>query len=321
MAIVKATMEAEQASSSVPQANEGEWFLATQGSVDEGDTGWRGLVDASHAVALIKGNPVAGQMNTMNCDLELGIWPTSSPDDTETTAMYVQVDYYSPTKERVEALQDLLELEAWNDAMNTVTDPDAAAPEISPLLTVGIAEDVASDVNFLVDAFHTQLKGSNIVRWGFDGSTPLPYRVSSFTTNLNPSSDTDFSDPHETQYYVFSGDDLNHFGVFDRKEASLNGTETGETIIQQTWAYPMSSLVMGKPNNQRQVIQWGLDSSDPADPTISMGYRSLKFTNLDCLSGLIKVSILQVASLGELVDNNDFEVFANLTVNSIRQLE
>lgn len=298
-----------------------QWFTANLDSVDEGDTDFRGVVDSTLAHAMTKGRQVASQFGHADMDLEFRVWPTN-PDNTEATAVEIKIEYMTPTPSRYAALHHLKSLEKLDDTLDVV-DGDPAVPQsaVNPLLSTAI--DYATTVNpeNLPDLDFQPVRGSKIIRFTYDGSTPLVYRNSAYTVNLNSDTDTDVSDNYETKYYTLLSDSTTHFGVFPRYEAAVNGSEEAQLRVEQEWAFPISpTMVIGMPNSQSGVMVWNLDEgqSDPAEPLadnwLEAYYQTIKFENIVAIGGLVKVIITEVTSVGEPSQNNDFNINCNLTL-------
>lgn len=301
----------------------------TRNSIDETDNqDVRGLIDGQHCRAIVNSLQTASQFGWGVYDVDFVLKPSDNAvnrDNTEPTIGQISTHWIQPTPLRVEALRDLKKLETLDDNYSVVADLENGVgfgnevpglnPEANPLLSIEIDENETDTT-----AEQRPIKGSKIIRFGFGDTYPVVARQSAFTMNLNPNIDTDVLDSWEKQFYVLFGGSNHHFGILERKEASVNPYRDGHRFVQHEWRFPMNNEKVVGVSRQSQPLSWtlsqegifadvGLDATEFA----SGGHEVVvaKFRGIMALGGLIGFTVPDLLSEG--IDlNNDFDLYVNV---------
>ena len=268
------------------------------------------VLDMEHARAIVMGKQTASQFGYGVYDVTVqAIVSTQAlnPDSTENSAGAVTARWVHPTPLRMEALKALKGLERLDDDLDPFTSGNqlgANAPAVNPLLSLDVdtSEVVAEDT----EQARTVTRGSRIIRFGWDQSTPFVCRNSALSVNLNPWADGDTNDTWETQFYTLRGGGSGWFGILPRFEHSVNPLveDGGQRLVQETWAYPVNNKMVDRSSNATQPLVW---SVDPTGANIV----TAEFRNVHALGGLIALEIPEWVSRG--TGNNDFDLVVSVS--------
>ena len=159
----------------------------------------------------------------------------------------------------------------------------------------------------LEEQARTVVRGSRIIRFGYDEQHPFVARNSALTVNLNGHTDSDTNDLYETQYYVLTGGGTGWFSVLPRKEHSVNPTvdQQGQRLVQESWAYPTCNLMVDTESTSTQPLAWSVDPQGGANNVIA------QFRGIHALGGLISIEVPEWISRG--TGNNDFDLVVSVS--------
>ena len=306
-------------------SNGNSWLRCSHGKFQPSNSGSvRIVLDAQHARARTFGLQTASQFGYGIYDVDVELVPSNAainPEDSRLAHGEVNIRWIEPTPLRMDALKHLKSLERMEDSIQPFTRDEGSSPEANPLLASAL-----DDPSVMTDEGSRPLKGSRIIRFGWKNDSPMVYRQSAITVDLNTDGDT--SDQYETQYYVLDTDDPEHFALMPRMESAVNpvGPE-GTRLVDMTWAYPMSSTqVVGTSSLRRTVtfavnpkFENGLGTNLPG----GIHQKVASFRGIRCIGGLMELTIPEffTAAIGATevppvvvpgTANNDFELVVNL---------
>lgn len=274
------------------------------------------VLDCQHARARTFGLQTASQFGFGVYDLDIELVPSNSsinPENGRLVFGEVNARWIEPTPLRLDALRHLKGLERMEDTIQPFTRDEGASPAANPLLSTALddADPAGSDVS-------KPVKGSRIIRFGWDPYSPYVFRQSNISVDLN--SDGDTSDNYESQWYVLNDDDQTHFGIMPRMESAVNpmGSE-GNRMVDLEWFAPMvSEQVLGTSSLRKQVV-WALNSklenSFGTNLPGGLHTKVASFRGIRALGGLIQITIPEFNSSGVGLageSNNDYELIVNL---------
>lgn len=264
----------------------------------------RGVIDCEHARAIVNGRQTASQMGYGVYDIDVHvIYSTEAlnPDTTENGLGEFALHYFTPTPLRLDALRALKDLERLDDSMDVFTSGQEgeAKPDTNPLLSV----DIDTNAGAILDGTSHPTKGARIIRFGWSGQTSPVVRQSALTVNLNPAADDDVADLYETQYYVLTGGDSEHFAILDRMEHAVNPmVEDGQRMVQEEWQSPVTATKVLGQTTLRAPLAWGI--ADSAQGTANQITAS--FQGVTALGGLVGFTIPSWTQQG--TGNNDMDI-------------
>lgn len=302
----------------------GNWFACHDNTFSETTGTFRGLIDAQHAHAISKGRQTASQFGHGYYDLDLMIKPISNLDERNPFYAEVHVQWMEPTPARYAALKALKDLERIEDSSLDAALEDNAKPELNPLLSVAFATD--ADTIQRDPGLDTALptKGSNIIRFGFDGSVPFVYRNSTIKLDMNANGT--YGTDEIRKYRLLDDDEtlggFTSFGIMPRYEASFNPIlDGGSRSIDYEWAYPISDNRCLGTSTIRDQVMWAFGPQGPSGNGDEDGFyiKQLNLRGIRALGGLIKVSVVEKASQG-VASVENFTVMANLTCHEWTQM-
>jgi len=288
------------------------WARATGASVDVTNaSGYSAILDLTHLRAHVEAKQVASQFGHMLADVEVFVYPASSGADTESLSGISQLTWLAPTRNRYAALSHLKTLETWDDTVAVEMEHDEAYPEVNPLLSIPLDGDT---VEIGGDLTAIPRRGLKIVRFGFDVDTPTVYQNSAFTFDINEDGDAD--DLYERQWYVLDAqgttEDDEKFGILNRYEENINpGANSGQALVHEQWAYPMSNNRVLGLSQECQPISWNHDDA-LGQARSTMPTTVATFRNIECIGGLMKLTFPFWSDNGQLEENNDFLVGVNV---------
>lgn len=264
------------------------------------------VCDMEHARSLVMGKQTASQFGYGVYDITVQARVSTNalnPDSTEAAGGAVVAKWVHPTPLRMKALQALKALERLDDKTDPFTTGTAgeAAPAANPLLSIDV--DLTEAGAETLENPRSIARGHRIIRFGWSDRTPLVCRQSALTVNLN--SDNDVSDNFETQHYVLTGGDEDHFGILPRFEHSLNPVvdDSGQRLVQESWAYPTCSKMVDTLSTQIQPLAWAVEQD-------GTNIITSEFRGVTALGGLVQLDIPEWVSKG--IGNNDFDLFVSV---------
>lgn len=270
----------------------------------------RAVLDLEHARALVMGKQTASQFGYGVYDVTVqAIVSTAAlnPDSTENGAGAVTARWVHPTPLRMEALRALKDLERLDDDMDPFISGNQLGennPSTNPLLSLDV--DTAEVVAETTEQARTVLRGSRIIRFGWDDTTPFVCRNSALTVNLNPHADSDTNDLYETQYYALRGGGSHVFAILPRMEHAVNPLveDGGQRSVQETWAYPVNNKMVDRSSQATQPLVWSVD------PVGGANLVTAQFRNVHALGGLICLEVPEWVQRG--TGNNDMDLVVSV---------